>query len=129
MSTDISTRNSKTNQVVGHDKSGRISDAENYALMAIGGEYALREYMGPRADNSRTKQQMFKDIANQGYTRLADYEDNIDDKVALNLLDVYFTGAGIMTDLTSPGITTNYTNQQKKHRDLTREKYNKNGGE
>ena len=125
MSTDISIRNSKTNQVIGHDKSGRISDMENYALIAIGGENALKEYMGPRSDNSHTKQQMFKDIANQGYTRLSDYEDRPEDKVALNLLDVYFTGCGIMTDLLSPGLTTVYTNQQKQHKDLIRDKYNK----
>lgn len=125
MSTDITSRNSKTNQVTSHDKSGRVSDSENYALTAINAEYALKEYMGARSDNSHMKQQMFKQIQQQGYTRLADYEDRMEDKVALNLLDVYFTGAGIMSDLVTPGLATTYTLQNKKVKGQIKNKYEK----
>ena len=125
MSTNISQRNQKTNQVTGHDKSGRISDSENYALVAINADAALREYMGARADDNVKKQAMFKSIATYGTCSLEDLPDEIENKVALNLLDTYFLGAHIMSDLVTPGLQTIYTQNEKKARDLQQEKYKK----
>ena len=125
MSTSIASRNLKTNQVVAHDKSGRISDAENYALVAKNADAAMREFMGARADDNAKKQKMFKDIASMGTTSLADMPDEMENKVALNLLDVYFTGCHIMTDLVTPGIATLYTQNEKKAKQLQQEKYKK----
>ena len=125
MSTSISQRNSKFNTVTGHDKSGRVSDVENYALIAKGADYALREFMGARADDSAKKNKMAKDIATMGTVSLADLPEDIENKVALNLLDVYFLGAHILTDLITPGYATLYTQNERKAKDLQQEKYKK----
>jgi len=45
-------------------------------------------------------------------------------KQALNTLDVYFTAAGIMTDLLTPGLEFRYTLDNKKRKELSHEKYN-----
>lgn len=125
MSTNIGQRNQKTNQVTGHDKSARVSDAENYALVAKNADYAMREFMGARADDMVKKQAMFKQISTYGTCSLEELPDEIENKVALNLLDVYFTGCHIMTDLTTPGLATIYTLKQKQAKDLQQEKYKK----
>ena len=126
MSTSIASRNLKTNQVVAHDKSGRISDAENYALVAKNADAAMREFMGARADDNAKKQKMFKDIATMGTTSLKDLPDEMENKVALNLLDVYFTGCHIMTDLVTSGLQTLYTQNERKAKQLQQEKYKNN---
>ena len=48
-SSEISLRDSKTGQVTSSDKSGRVSDVENYALLTLGAKDALKEFLGPRA--------------------------------------------------------------------------------
>ncbi len=125
MSTSIAQRDAKFNQVTSADKSGRVSDSENYALVAINADLAMREFMGARADDSVKKQQMLKDIATFGTTSLKDMPDDIENKVSLNLLDVYFTGCHIQTDLITPGLQTIYTQNMKKAKDLQQEKYKK----
>lgn len=125
MSTSISQRDRKTNQVTSHDKSGRVSDAENYALVAKNADAALREFMGPRADDAVAKQAMFKDIQTYGAVKMQDLPYDIENKVALNLADVYFMGAHIMTDMVTPGLETIYTLKEKKQKDLQQERYKK----
>lgn len=90
-----------------------MSDAENFALSAISCSAALKEFMGPRADDSVQKSQMHKDIALQGYTRLDSYTHDVANKQSLNLLDVHFLGAGIATDLTSKTAMRQHTIKKK----------------
>jgi len=124
-SLDIKSRNMKTNQVTGNDKIARITDAENYALMTYGSEEALKEFFGPRADDSKKKMQMYKQISQQGYLQLKDLKSDLGDKQTLNTVDVYFMGAGIMTDLVTGGLALDRTLKNKNKKDLSREKYEK----
>ena len=104
ISTDISERSAITNQVTGKDKNGRESDLENTMLTALGMTNTLKELNAPRADDSVMKQQMLRDIALNGYTRLADMDDDIMNKTTLNTVDCYFRGMSIETDLVVKGL-------------------------
>lgn len=123
-STNIDQRNAKTGQVTGSDKSGRISDTENYSLVAIGANEALKEFLGARADDSVMKQTMIKDISRDGFTTLKNMRSNVGNKQALNTLDVYFLGAGIKTDLITPGLMLKRNMDEKEVRSRIQEKYN-----
>jgi hypothetical protein len=98
-SLDIAQRNMKTGQVTGHDKIARISDIESYSLVAIGADSALKEFLGPRADNSTAKTDMYKDINLYGYSYLKDMGQDITENQTLNTLYVYLMGAGLGNDL------------------------------
>lgn len=104
ISTDISERSAITNQVTGKDKNGRESDLENTMLTALGMKYTLKELNAPRADDSVMKQQMFRDIALNGYTRLEDMTDEIKNKTTLNTVDCYIRGMSIQSDLVVKGL-------------------------
>jgi hypothetical protein len=110
-------------QITGDDKNGRVSDTENYALVAIGAEAALKEFLGPRADDAVMKQEMFKDINKEGYTSIKNYTRDIGNKQALNTLDIYFTGAGILTDLITPGYAFKREMEERNLKSRTHEKY------
>jgi hypothetical protein len=122
-SSNIEQRNAKTGQITGDDKNGKVSDTENYALVAIGAEAALKEFLGPRADDSVMKQEMFKDINKDNYTSLKNYTREVGNKQALNTLDIYFTGAGIMTDLITPGYAFKRTMDERTLKERTHERY------
>ncbi len=101
-SIDIRKRNPKTGQVINEDKNARNSDVETYSLIALGANEALREFMGPRADDMKSKNQMYNNISRDGYVELNELENNPENKVALNTLDVYFLMQGITTNLIYP---------------------------
>ena len=101
-SLDISQRSMKTNQVTGKSKISRISDGDNNALSAIGADFALKEFMGPRADSSDAKIDMYRDISLYGYVYQKDLSNNLNEKQTLNTVNVYLTGAGFETDLLEP---------------------------
>jgi hypothetical protein len=113
ISTDITERSAITNQVTGKDKNGRESDLENTMLTALGMKYTLKELNAPRADDSVMKQEMLRDIALNGYTRLADMTDEITNKTTLNTVDVYFRGMSINTDLVTKGLMLPSTIKQE----------------
>jgi len=102
-SSEISSRNSKTGQVSGADKNGRISDIENYSLLTIGATEALKEFMSARSDDMVQKQEMLQDITRDGYTSMSNYTYDIENKTALNTLDMYYMGSGLITDLITSG--------------------------
>ena len=69
----------------------------------------LKELNAPRADDSVMKQQMLRDIALNGYTRLADMDDEIENKTTLNTVDCYIRGMSIESDLVTRGLMLNST--------------------
>lgn len=101
-SLDITKRNPKTGQVVGDDKNARNSDVETFSMVAIDANEALKEFMGPRADNMKSKNEMYNLISKNGFVSLEDLSNEPEDKVAVNTLDVYFTMQGLRTNLVSP---------------------------
>lgn len=100
----IKKRNSMTNQVTGEDKVARNSDIESYALAVQGADSTLKELMGPRADSTTSKVSMYRQIAEKGYARLDQMNDDITQKATLRLLDVFLTSAGFKTDLVGDGL-------------------------
>ena len=108
-STDISMRSAISGQVMGKDKNARDSDLENYALVTLGAEECLREFMGPRADDPVMKNEMYTQIAKNGYVSLNDLTSDVKNKTTLNTIDVFFTGMGIKTDLVTDGLLVKKT--------------------
>ena len=104
ISTNIDTRASLTAQVTGADRNGRESDLENTMLIAMGLKDTLKELNGPRSDDLVMKNQMLQDISKNGYTMLANMEDDIANKTTLNTVNTFFLGMGINTDLVTKGL-------------------------
>ena len=100
-STSITKRNAKTGQVTGEDKNGRITDVETYAMTAYGTEKTLKELLGFRADNEAAKNQAYSRLMNEGVVYLDELESYPEDRVAINTLDVYYTSAGMKTNIIS----------------------------
>lgn len=100
----IDERSATTHQVVGHDKNGRSSDQENIALTVIGATNILKEINGFRADGMQRKNYAYSQIAKTGSCSLADIEEQagIEDRLALETVDVYYKTMGIQTDLVTP---------------------------
>lgn len=95
----IDKRNPKTGQVVGDDKNARNSDSEVYSLATLGATEALREFLGSRADDMVAKNEMYSEIAKNGYTSLDNLTDSPENKIALNTFDVYFLMQGLRTNM------------------------------
>ena len=101
-STKIQKRSPLTGQVTAEDKNARNSDLESYSLAAVGANAALAEFMDPRADNEKAKQQMYNDIAKNGFVSLQDldlYDPR--NKIALNTFNTYYLMMGVATNVVS----------------------------
>lgn len=95
----IDKRNPKTGQVVGEDKNARNSDSEVYSLATLGAMQFLRESLGARADDMKSKNEMYAAIAKNGYVSLEELSDDVRDKVAINTFDTYFLIQGLRTNM------------------------------
>lgn len=104
LSTSIDTRSALTAQVTGADKNGRESDLENTMLASLGMVNTMRELNGPRSDDMRMKNQMLHDIALNGYVKLEDLDDNVENKTTLNTVNVFLLGMGLDSDLVTKGL-------------------------
>lgn len=113
ISTNIDQRSALTAQVTGADKNGRESDLENTMLASLGMEYTLRELNGPRADDLVMKNQMLRDIALNGYTKLDDMDDDPTNKTTLNTVNVFLLGMGLHSDLVTTGLMLKDTLQKE----------------
>lgn len=98
----IEQRSAKTGQVIGKDKNATNSNVETYSMVATNSINALKEIMGPRADNMVAKNQMYNAINRDGFVSLNELSNKQEDKIALNSLDVYFTMQGFRTNLVFP---------------------------
>lgn len=103
-SINVDERSSTTGQVTGHDRNGRNSDQENSALRLLGAEAILKELNGFRADGIERKNFAYAQIAKNGSCDLEEIEQagGIEDRLALNTLDMYYLAMGLKTDLVSP---------------------------
>lgn len=102
-STSNTQRNPLTGQVTGDDKNGRNSDVETYSLLATGAEYALKEFLGPRADDEVARNEMATAIAKNGYVSMKDLTNDKANKTSLNTLNIYFLMQGFKTNLIGSG--------------------------
>ncbi len=102
-STSNAQRNPLTGQVTGDDKNGRNSDVETYSLLATGAEHALREFLGPRADDEVARTELASAISKNGYVSEKDLSNDKKNKTSLNTLNVYFLMQGFKTNLIGSG--------------------------
>lgn len=104
ISTDIDQRSALTAQVTGADKNGRESDLENTMLVSMNLPNVLKELNGPRADDIVMKNEMYRDIALNGYVNLSDLTDDVENKTTLNTVNVFLLGMGLNSDLVTKGL-------------------------
>lgn len=102
-SIDVNMRDAKTNQVINDDKNSRQSIDENYSMMTYGAEKGIKEFMSFRADDSVMKEEAYNQIRENGYVAMQDLPDNVENKAAINMVDVYLICQGIKSDLITPG--------------------------
>lgn len=98
-STHISQRNQLTGTVTGDDKNARNSDVETYAMLAIGADKALSEFMSARSDDDIVKDEMYSAIDRDGYVSLDEITNDPKNRKSLSTLDVYFLMQGFKTNL------------------------------
>lgn len=111
-SLDIEDRSLKTGDVKGESKVASISEPEVYSLMAIGAEKSLEELMGPRADNTQKKMQMYRQIVRDGFCTLADMKADRTSSTTLNTINTYLLACGVRSDLITDTLKTEYTLNQ-----------------
>jgi len=111
-SLDNEKRSIKTDQVSSDSKIASISDSEAAALITHGLDNIFKEFYGPRSSDEKSRNEMYKTIARNGYVTLSDLEDPDRDsysKNTLNTFDTYLISAGLKTDLITDGLKTPYT--------------------
>lgn len=86
----------------------------------MGADFALKELLGARADNSKTKLAMYQQIATEGYFSQGSLPlSEAEESQTLSTVATYFMGAGIQTDLLSPDLALPRTNKARKARQST----------
>ena len=104
-STDVTVRSALTGQVTARDKNGRQVDVENYNDIVNGGEPIIKEFMSMRSDDLVMQSEALASIAEKGYVDINDLTDKVENKTTLNVVDVYFIGMGLKTDLVTKDLT------------------------
>lgn len=84
-------------------------------MSAYNADLALKEFLGPRADNYSAKSQMYHDIMTKGYVSMNQLDTDNDGSSTLNTMDAFFLASGIKTDMVTNSLKTKYTiNKQLK---------------
>lgn len=99
MSTDISKRDMKTGLLIADDKNGKTSDREFESLAVLGLDQTARELSRPRADAMNAKSVMYNTLNIMGQVDLDELPRDVDDVLSRNLLDAYFIGSQLKTNL------------------------------
>lgn len=96
---DISNSNGKINpitgQVTGEDKTASLTDVQTYALSVINQNNAIKEFLGPRADDKVSKQEMETQITQKGHVSLNDLTIKTHNKQSINTVEAYTKAACI----------------------------------
>lgn|SRR5574344_962246 len=116
--TDNDSRNIKTGQVTGESKVAALSDSEAFALISHidpNDDSILKEIYGPRSGDDKERNQLYKDIALNGYASINDIEaeSNIENKETLSNVNAYLLSAGLRTDLISTNLKLPYTEKKE----------------
>jgi hypothetical protein len=102
------TRSKLTGSLNSTSKSGRLSDYDTLALTSAldtgDGSDILKELLGSRADNLKSKMEMSSQIALFGHAQQQLFTTaKIPESQSINTVDVFFVGAGLKTDLITEG--------------------------
>jgi hypothetical protein len=98
-SISANTRDMKTGLLTGIDKNGKESDREFESLAVSGLMKTAEELSRPRADSMDDKDLMNNIIKNLGQVTLDELPENIDDSLSKNMLNAYFIGAQLYTNI------------------------------
>ena len=98
-SISANTRDMKTGLLTGVDKNGKESDREFESLAVSGLMKTAEELSRPRADSMDDKNLMNNIIKNLGQVTLEELPEDIDDSLSKNLLNAYFIGAQLYTNI------------------------------
>ena len=103
---DTTIRNALTNQITSDSKIARNTDAESFALITLNANNILKEFLGARADNRTKNATMLNTISRTGFVTQVELDAKGDprDNATLNLTDIFFTGAGLKTDLVTDNL-------------------------
>lgn len=92
-------RDMKTGLLTGVDKNGKESDREFETLAVFGLMNTAKEMSRPRADSMDDKDIMNNTIKNLGQVTLEELPEDISDSLSKNLLNAYFIGAQLYTNI------------------------------
>lgn len=109
MSLDINDRDMRTGLLNGTDKNGKMSDREFESLIINSNENTIKEFSRLRADAMEQKSQAINSINLTGQVSLADLKSENDEVLSRNMLDAYFIGAHLKTNLISDTYELNST--------------------
>lgn len=113
MSIDSSVRDMKTGLLTGISKNGKESDKEFESLGVSGLTATMKELSRSRADAMNDKSIMNSTIKVLGQVSLDDLPDEIDDPLSKNLLNAYFLGAQLYTNIVNEEYLLPYTRKLK----------------
>ena len=113
MSLSSDSRDMRTGLLTGVDKNGKESDRE-FESLAISGLYdTMKEFSRPRADSMNDKAVMNNTIKVLGQVSLNELPDDPTDSLSKNLLNAYFLGAQLYTNVVNVDYMTPYTLSEK----------------
>ena len=96
---DIDKINPLVGTVTSDSKSAGMNDTQTFGLIATGQTSTIKELLGPRADDEKSKQQMLHRIEEHGSVSLKDLHVTPRNKQALNTLSVFLKSVGIKIDI------------------------------
>lgn len=109
MSIDIDDRDMRTGLLNGDDKNGKMSDREFESLIINDAENTIKEFSRFKADAMTQKSQALNTINLTGTLSLDDLQSENDELLSRNMLDAYFIGAQLKTNLISDTYELNST--------------------
>ena len=109
MSLDIDDRDMRTGLLNGGDKNGKMSDREFQSLIINSDENTIKEFSRMRADAMEQKSQAINTINLTGQVSLSDLKSENDEVLSRNMLDAYFIGAHLKTNLVTDTYELNST--------------------
>ena len=114
MSLDINDRDMRTGLLNGVDKNGKMSDREFESLIINSSDNTIKEFSRIRADAMEQKSQALNTINLTGTLSLDDLQSESDEVLSRNMLDAYFIGAHLKTNLISDTYELNSTIKGRK---------------
>ena len=109
MSTSIDDRDMRTGLLNGVDKNGKMSDREFESLIINNSENTIKEFSRLRADAMEQKSPALNTINLTGKLSLDDLSSENDEILSRNMLDAYFIGAQLKTNLITDTYELNST--------------------
>lgn len=114
MSINIEDRDMRTGLLNNTDKNGKMSDREFESLIVNNSNDTIKEFSRLRADAMEQKSQALNTINLTGSLSLSDIQSENDEVLSRNMLDAYFIGAQLKTNLITDTYELNSTLKDRK---------------